>query len=319
MTKPTNIVVKRMGAVGDVIMTTAVIDELYRRHTVPSGVGGSYETPLPPNITVVTENMEVFLNNPSVQNVLPSFEYINQDELSGIDLLINLDDAYEYGNFESYSDAYYHRAFGELPNRMCYDPTPKLYPTDDDKLFVESVLHEHGIDDKFIVVHMRHWFWNAKNISLRIWNEVFEKLYSKRIDFNILCVGGASDYFLDAPPLVYDFRGKFTIQQLHYLMERSVCFVGPDSAPYHCAVSTGKAIGLFTHLSPNSLYGYNEMFQPPRYQIESLVMKTCGNCYFRQQKPVKTIVCDTNDYRCTDMFNTDEIVEKVLFLFDSND
>lgn len=311
MTKPVKILVKRMGAIGDVLMCTPVIMELHMAHTLPNKDGSGIED-VSPEITVITDHMEIFLNNPHVTNVLPSSEYLDADALKAYDIYINLDDAYEYANFPNYSTALYYRAFGCVPDRN-YDPIPILNYSEIDSEFVDSILEENDVSDQYIVVHMRNWHWGAKNISMNVWNSVFEKLYDSRIDFNVICVGGGTDFSLDAPPLVYDMRGKFTPHQLKYLIEKSICFVGPDSLPYHCAVGTGKAIGLFTHIDENTLYGYPSVFGVDRYAVETKA--TCRNCYFRQETPVRQIKCDTNDFRCTEEFDTDAIAKLVLTMF----
>ena len=57
--KPLNILVKRRGAIGDVIMTTGVVRELKRKYNGDA------------NIYVATDSLEVYKNNPHITSVVP--------------------------------------------------------------------------------------------------------------------------------------------------------------------------------------------------------------------------------------------------------
>jgi len=198
---PVKILVQRTAAMGDVIMSTGVVRELRRRY------GDTAQ------ITVATDFLEVYRNNPHINNLIPanvlSAEYVNH-----WDIYIDLDNAYETNPVNHYVDTYFYRAFGDFSE---LDQRVELHPDDNDRSVVQEDLDKIG--DKFIVVHMRNWHWGAKNISTDVWFQVFEKLFLQRTDFKIVCVGGKTDLMIDAHPLFYDVRERYNSQQLKLLCD----------------------------------------------------------------------------------------------------
>src|ERR1035437_9829715 len=97
MKTPMQILVKRTAAIGDVIMSTAVVRELKKRY-------GSHAT-----IDIATDFIEVYRNNPHIRNIIPIAAL---PDVNGYDLYVNLDNAYELNPTEHYVDNYFHRAFG---------------------------------------------------------------------------------------------------------------------------------------------------------------------------------------------------------------
>ena len=226
--KPLNILVQRRAAIGDVIMTTGAVRELKKKY-------GSNA-----NIDIATDFLEVYRNNPHIRNVFPV------DQIPPVnnryDLYYNLDDAYENNPTVHYVENYFYRMFGTTN----MDMSAELFPDTQDKQFVDRDIMNFGLN--YIVVHMRNWHWTAKNISMDVWLEVFGKLFEERTDFNIVCVGGETDNFVEHP-LFVDVRAKYNSQQLKYLCDKAKCFVGIDSGPFHCAAaSSTHIIGLLTHV-----------------------------------------------------------------------
>ena len=282
LTKPLNILVQRRASIGDVIMTTGVVRELKKLHQSNA------------NIIVATDYMEVYKNNPHIAGVVP----VASVDPKQFDVVYNLDDAYEYSPYTNYVNAYFYRVFG---SNTTMDHSVELFDTPTDKM---------EIDGDYIVVHMRNWHWQAKNIDMTVWFDVFAKVFETNDTVKVVCVGGNTDSFVEHPNFI-DARNK-TSQQIKALCDGAKCFVGIDSGPYWCAAaSKTHIIGLLTHLLP-------ERIMPERkreYMYNATAIQTledCAGCNDTQTRPIHQIVCKKTDFPCTRNFNTDNIAEAIL-------
>lgn len=286
--KPINILVKRRAAIGDVIMITGVVRELKKLYGNTA------------NIYVSTDSPAVFRCNPHIAGVVSY-----SDPINAFDVVYNLDDAYEHNTGSHFVDCYFHRVFGHTD----FDKSVELFPSDEDRADVERDLKDLG--DKFIVFHMRNWHWGAKNISMDVWFSVLEKLFTERTDFNIVCVGGETDHYVDHP-LIFDGRTHYNDQQLKHLMDHAACFVGIDSAPFHCAAaSKTHIVALLTHLHPECIMPYRNGVLGDNCTVIP-TLEDCRGCNERQQTPVRQIVCEKGNTPCTSNFDTDAIAQAIL-------
>ena len=283
LTRPINILVQRRASIGDVIMTTGVVRELKKRY-------GSNA-----NIDVATDYAEIYRNNPHIRNVFPVDQLPNVNRW---DIFYNLDDAYEANPYTNYIDAYFYRVFGQLGN---FDRSVELFDTAADVT---------EIDGDYIVVHLRNWHWQAKNIDLQVWFEIFAQVFETNPDIKVVCVGGSSDHFIEHPNFI-DCRNKIS-QQIKSLCDGARCFVGIDSGPYWCAAaSRTHVIGLLTHLLPERI-----MFERKReYMYNATAVQTledCAGCNDRQSRPIRQIVCEKTNFPCTRNFDTTAIADAIL-------
>jgi ADP-heptose:LPS heptosyltransferase len=288
--RPQQILVRRRAALGDVIMSTGVVRELKKKYLC--------------DIDIATEFPNVFDNNPHVRAI---YHTDAMPEVKNYDLYINLDDAYEHNPVNHYVDSYFYRAFG-TPN--VDNKSVELFVTEFDKDVVNSFCQDNELD-RYIVIHIRQWYWELKNMAWSTWFAVFERIFSERTDFKIVCVGSERDGFVDHP-LFVDARDKLSIQQQKLLMDRAACFVGIDSGPFHIAAASNiHIIALQTHLLPERILPYRrEMFGYNTTAIMSNV--DCVGCNDVQQRPVRQVVCKYGDYRCKDNFNADRIANNIL-------
>ena len=283
--KPLQILVRRRAALGDVIMSTGVVRELKQRYQC--------------NIDVATEFPNVYDNNPHVRAI---YHTSAMPDIKNYDLYINLDDAYEHNPVNHYLDSYFYRAFGT--SKVDYKQ-PELFPTLLDVDAVNDFFEANNIDE-YIVVHIRQWFWELKNMSWPTWYAVFEKVFTHNTDIKIVCVGSSQDGYVDHP-LFVDARDRLNIQQQRVLMDHARCFVGIDSGPYHiAAASQTNIISLHTHLLP-------ERIMPPR-GIPILSNVDCVGCNDNQARPVSQVICKHGDFRCKDSFDADKIANNILEL-----
>jgi ADP-heptose:LPS heptosyltransferase len=293
--KPLNILVKRRAAIGDVIMSTGVVRELKRTYKNNA------------NIYVATDCIEVFKNNPHVTGVVP-FDAAKNEQF---DVVYNLDDAYEANRGIHYVDSYFYRVFGDVNINRAVE----LFPDDADQsrvlnlLVKNELLHEEG---KYIVVHLRNWHWQAKNISLDVWFDVFTKLFEVRDDFKIVTIGGHTDHTVDHPNFVDLRNEKLTSQQMMLLCDQAQCFVGIDSGPFQCAAaSKTQIIALLTHLAPQRISPYRKWLRG--LDVTAITTnEDCKGCNDRQQMPVRQIICEKGDYPCVNNFDTQAIADAIL-------
>jgi len=288
--QPINILVQRRAAIGDVIMVTGIVRELKRRYGDNA------------NIDIGTDFAEPFRNNPHIRNIFP----VNQlHDVDNWDIYYNLDNAYESNPTEHYVKNYFYRVFADTTMNMAVE----LFPTDEDKIAVNTDLKELG--EKFIVVHMRNWHWTAKNITMDVWLEVFGQLFEERADFKVVCVGGPTDFFVDHP-LFLDRRAIYNSQQIKYLCDHARAFVGVDSGPFHCAsASSTHIIALLTHLRPEVILPWRKHdYANNTTAIQTL--EDCRGCNDDQQRPVSQLVCKKGTTPCNNNFDITAITNSIL-------
>jgi ADP-heptose:LPS heptosyltransferase len=288
---PINILVQRRAAIGDVIMSTGVVRELKKHYGDDA------------NIDVATDFAGIYRNNPHIRNIFPVdlVPAVNNK----YEIYINLDNAYELNPTEHYVKNYFYRAFGSTTMNM----STELFPSDEDKILVDADLKELG--NKFIAVHLRNWHWTAKNITMDVWLEVFGKLFEKRADFKVVCLGGSTDHFVDHP-LFLDRRTAYNDQQIKYLCDHAKCFAGIDSGPYWAAsASSTHIVALLTHLRPEVILPWRKHdYANNTTAIQTL--EDCRGCNDDQARPVSQLVCKKGNTPCNNNFDTDAIANSIL-------
>jgi ADP-heptose:LPS heptosyltransferase len=183
--------------------------------------------------------------------------------------------------------------------------TPELFASEFDVETVNKFFEDNELDN-YIVVHIRQWYWPLKNMSWDTWYTVFEKIFSSRTDFKIVCVGTAQDGYVEHP-LFVDARDRLNVQQQKLLMDRARCFVGIDSGPYHIAASSKThIISLHTHLLPERIAPQHKPYTAIKSDVD------CVGCNDEQQRPVRQVVCKHGDFRCSNNFNADRIANNIL-------
>jgi ADP-heptose:LPS heptosyltransferase len=283
--RPINICVKRRAAIGDVVMTTGVVRELKKKYGTTA------------EITVATDYPGAYKNNPHITRVVPAGA-----DISAFDVIYNLDDAYEYHTGSNFIDCYFHRVFGHTD----FHKSVELFATDEDRTRVLNFQYQNDLD-QYIVIHMRNWHRQAKNISTTVWFDIFARLFEQTTDFKIVVVGGRTDHTVDHP-LFVDAREQFNDQQLKCLMDNAACFVGIDSGPFWCAAASDThLIALLTHLAPDCI-------MPVRTAKSTAIptLEDCAGCNEKQVTPVRQIVCSKGNTPCINNFDTEAIATAIL-------
>lgn len=291
LAKPFNILVKRRAAVGDVIMTTGIVRELKRQYNDNA------------HIYVATDCTEVYKNNPYISGLVA----MNSVDANKFDVVYDLDDAYEHDANIHFVDSYFYRVFGNTNINKAVE----LFPQGLDYAAFNKIKEQHSLD-KYIVVHMRNWHWQAKNISLDVWFDLFVKLFEERDDFKVVTVGGPTDHTVEHPNFVDVRNENLTLQQMKLLCDTASCFVGIDSAPFQCAAASDtQIVALLTHLRPERIVP-DRKWQRGNNVTVIQTNEECRGCADRQQLPVRQINCEKGSYPCTNNFDTQAIADAIL-------
>ena len=287
--KMQRILVDRRKALGDVLMITPVLHELRQRYGTLAW------------IQVVTEEPHALHNNPDVNAVVRPAEMQKEDPW---DVYINLNDAYEYNPLINYIDAYVSRAFGRDDDiRDKVDKQIRIHPTQQEIDNVKKIINEE-IQSEYIVVHMRRWAWENKNIDVNTWASFYTLLNHHYPNVKVVSVGAQYDYKAMSTQNGVDLVDKLTVGEIAVLVSQAKCFIGGDSGPYHIASATPTPIvALLSHLYPEQILPWRDgVFGKNTAVVQSKV--PCVGCYARQKKtPIRNLECEnTVQWACSKNF-----------------
>jgi ADP-heptose:LPS heptosyltransferase len=288
MSKKPRLLVIRSGAMGDVLLCTPIIRQMYQDRQ------GYCE------IDVVTRYPELFANNPYVSDVL-SWDDVKYGDRH-YDWILNLDMSQEKNRAAHITDVYAFQAFG-LRN---FDKQPEIFATEQDILTVNHYIESVG--QTYIVAHNRQDANQPyRHVDATLWRELLSEL-ARQSGLPILQVGSPElDMALDFPGAV-DARGLFSVQQTRELIARSKLFVGYDAGPLHIAASTQVPIVAFFTLVHHSLrtpLRRNGIFVPVAAQID------CYGC--AQEYPLPWgFACRRGDSQCAKSFTVDSTLAACL-------
>jgi len=296
----TRILIDRRAALGDLVMITPVLREVRRRH--PSAF-----------IQVITLETGVLNNNPHVDRICTPTEMAETDQW---DLYMNLNDAYEKNVTSHYIDSYLHRAFGD--DVAGITRSPEMFPTDEEKESVDVALEKIGKD--YIVVHMRRWAWENKNIDIATWSAFFRRMKEAHPDVRLVSVGAKYDYTLpDNSSCNVNLVGQLSLGEIQYLISQAHAFVGADSGPFHIASTTRTPIVvLISHLMPEQILPWrDEEFGKDITVVISDV--PCTGCYARQNPPVNILTCENEEqFVCSKKFDDFKMFEEISKILKKN-
>jgi ADP-heptose:LPS heptosyltransferase len=293
--KPARILVDRRKAIGDLLMITPVLRELRSRYGADAF------------IQVVTEEIIVLENNPHIDCVVAPTDMRQEDPW---DYYLNLNDAYEQNVTSHYVDAYLYRAFGA--NIDSIDRTLVLTTTREEQETVDDVIAQ--MDSDYIVVHMRRWAWENKNIDPLVWTMLFTWIEASQPNLKIVSVGAQHDMKapVSAGSRYVDLVDQLSLGEIRHLIANAKCFIGGDSGPYHIAATTDTPIiALLSHLAPEQILPWRDgEFGKNVHVVQSSV--ACVGCYARQTPPVRQLTCENAEqWACSKAFDFNKISEVV--------
>lgn len=240
------ILIIRSGAMGDVLLLTPIIRQIYLDRQ------GFCE------IDIATHYAELFDSNPYISQVI-SIKDLKRNTKS-YDWILNLDMAIERNKNPHITHSYGFYAFG-LRN---FNGTPEVFSKEEDKQVVGHYIKKLASD--YIVVHNRHDPTQPyRHIDVELWKK-FLICLSEIFKTPILQIGIQDlDIALDTNPYFLDTRGKFNLAQTKELISHAKLFIGTDGGPLHIAACTDTPIvGFFTlvHHSSRQPLRENGQFIP---------------------------------------------------------
>jgi len=279
---PSRIVVKRNGALGDVILTTPVIKRLADEH---------YHSL---QIVVETAYPDVFTGNPDVQFTAVEIE------TSASDLVIDLNGASELAPLQHIVDAYAAAAGLRLP----IDKTPHLFFSDGGSEIVRGKnMLGMGRDDREprLVLHPATGAWPGKTWGMDKFRDLSARLMTS--GWKVVLVGENPG---PQVPCSIDMRGRTSVRDLFAVIYLSDMFVGSDSGPLHVAAAFRKPIvGIFGCTEPKYIL--------PHRDAVGVVARNVGclGCRHWQMPPIFTGNCVRDRVMCMEDLTVDQVQDAV--------
>ena len=282
------ILVRRSGALGDVVLTTPIIRRL-RRENPDAEIG------------VQTAFTGVF------QNSRHRITVTNQNPLpypwtpdGGLDRLIDLDLAYEKRPTMHIVQAYMQEAFGDSGE-----------PDDLHQEMAFGKVEPWGGPRRVVAVHAAKAGWRNRTLPEATWLKVVKMLQDEGC-FPIL-VGSMKDALPNARAASFH---SGDIMQQAAMISRCRCFIGSDSGLLHVAGATNTPIvGVFTSVMPAYRLPWREGVHG--FHCASVMPNLdCVGCTGRQPAPITVETCERGEIVCTGMVSAEEIVEASLRLMD---
>lgn len=281
------VLVKRKGALGDVIMATPIVRRL-REELGQQAV-----------INVATDSGVVFQNNLNVNAVFPG----NHSPV-GYDRVIDLDFCYERSPKMHIIDAYSMLAFKDTD----YDRSTSLVLLDGDYNNVTDMLRSHMVDPKKMVVVHAGVTWKNRTWPKEYWERAITKIIEGGMQ--VVMVGSGSDISIKMPG-VLDFTRQLTLHQIAALADMAQCFVGNDSGILHIAGTTRVPIvGIYTSAKGE----YRVPFRNGAYGTNCRILKPTVDCYgCLHDEPAPVVYCDCRrgDFICLGQITPEMVAQAV--------
>lgn len=211
--------VRRTGAIGDVLLATPLIAELRRQNPMSE-------------VYVETGSPALFRDNPNVVAAGPAFPHIYRWATE-----INLDMSYENQPETNIVDAYFKTAH-IIPSTR---PKLEIYPNNLERQVALATLGRR----RWVAIHPGPTTWTGKNWPWDRWEQLSRRLLSA--GWQVLLVGTPGPSL----PNFMDLRGKTDFHELAAFLSYCKLFVGVDSFPMHVATAMGTpTVGLFGASDP---------------------------------------------------------------------
>lgn len=287
------ILLKRRGALGDVLLTTPIVQRLVKDEGR--------------DVYVQTVRQDVYKNNPYVKGVLGWHEKMSPDTE-----VLDLELAYERKPKGHIIDAYSLKVFGDRATPH----TPELFCTGIDYIQAKDALGEFFYHP-YIVVHMGVG-WENRTMPESFWHNLIAQLMISHKDKKLVFVGNNDDrqqqtenHLVDLRGLLHliDLHGKLSIHALTEVVRNAKLFIGPDSGILHVAQTTPTpCVGIFTCAKAE-------------YRVTSKrcvpvtpVGLDCYGCLHEVKPPVVYVGCPKNrNFACVNEFVTPKMVLEACY------
>ena len=293
------ILVIRQLALGDVILSTPIIEQIHHDYQ------GNC------SIDVLTLKPEVFANNPYVRQVYTPQTF--QGISCAYDKTIQLDLAYEKQPMMHITDAYALYALGS-PHRL-RSKRAQLFSTMDDRIQADW-FRQTAIQDEYVIIHMRRDTWPSRNLPEEFWREVVDSLLTQT-RLKVVQVGSHQEFAFAHDSRLLDLRGQLSIHVLRELIAAAQLYVGIDSGTLHIAATTDTPIiSMFTS-------AHHALRMPLDRPARALFIPVapavgCSGCQSKTPPPITGVVCsqgDPYDPPCIHQMPIDRVQEAIQATF----
>lgn len=272
------VLLKRRGAIGDVLLTTPVIHALKLQNAHTRVV---VETACP---SVFERNMEV--------------------EFAGLMTPVTIDEAFDLNlAYEKAPQKPILDVFAETCGVKLTDRRPRIFPGEKDRQFARLV-HERARGSRVAVIHPGSTKWPGRNWLVDRWDEVTKELRHR--GWYVVLVGDG------ATPMVAcnrDLRGCTDLHKLAAVIERANLFVGIDSLPMHLAQAAMiPLVGVFGMIDPRMRLDGVLFF---RGVTASLSEVGCLGCHHVQLPPRTTGRCFRDREYCMERLSVHAVLEAI--------
>lgn len=283
-TKP-RILVNRLGALGDVILTTPVVRKLFYDH---NGLA---------EITVRTYRGDVYKNNPYVAHVIDGREDF---QVSEYDVIFNLDGVYEKNSNLHIIEVYASYVFGDTN----IDKRCDLFSSDEDVAAAINLVTQYP--EGYIVIHMRRMLdQKYRELPESFWSALVSGILAET-NLTIVQIGSLHELAFGGNPRLIDLRGQ-SLHQVRETISHANCFIGLDSGLSHVADTTKTDMIVFftvvkqEYVKPFRLEGRFAPIIPP---ID------CYGCW-SEKFPIDSSIphCFRGDAECTNRFEPRKVID----------
>jgi len=276
------ILVRRTGALGDVLLATGVIRKLKKDN---------------PNSQIIISTVcgDIFKNNPHVSQVVRTTEGVEADKFYDLDLV------YEMNPKMPIWEAYSRAVYGEAQ----FDATPEMFSTESDYSTLRAKMGSiDPVRDRVVVLHMAV-SWSNRTWPRHHWSEVSRRLAGA--GYKVVVVGRGGDYRSDLLNNTLNLVDYLNIHEVRELCKRAVAFVGVDSGMLHVAQTTDVPIvGIFTVANPKlRVVGRSSR------TIALVPRSECRFCLHEKSPPVTFVECKFGTNHCLSEITPDDVIREV--------
>ena len=193
----------------------------------------------------------------------------------------------------------------ELLGTDCDDKKLELFPSDEDKRYIDNFLLDKDIKGKKLIALAIGSKWNTKRWPIEYFNELIEKL-EKIEDIKLILVGGNEEKELSVKytDKTINAIGETSLLQLAELIRRCDLIVTNDSSPIHIASAFDTYIMAIFGATVKELGFYPWSKNSEVIENNSLTCRPCG-LHGGNECPLK-------HFKCMLEIKSDFVYERIL-------